>query len=101
MDLSQSQGEEAISSYDRVGKKQCDREEESPYIIDDLKSGKFILLLQETPKAKMSHCHAWSCMLYKRTGDPVIRSHYRFMLKDTLESPSMENDPYILDIEIC
>jgi hypothetical protein len=91
----------AVSSNGRVSKKQRDREEESRFIMDGLKSGNFILLLQETPKAKMSHCQAWRCMPRKRTGDPVIRSHYRFMRKDTSVSSGIEKDPYILDIEIC
>ncbi|EED17286.1 hypothetical protein TSTA_111300 [Talaromyces stipitatus ATCC 10500] len=93
MDLSQSQAEEAVPSNDRVCKKQRDREEESRYIIDDLKSGNFILLLQETPKVKMSHCQAWRCMPRKRTGKPVIKSHYRFMLKD-ISVPSKPKGEY-------
>jgi hypothetical protein len=95
MDLSQPQAEEAVTSNDRAGKKQRDREEETGYIIDDLKSGKSILLLQETPRVKMSHCQAWRCMPRKRTGKPVIKSHYRFMLKDISVPSSIENDPYI------
>jgi hypothetical protein len=101
MDLSQPQAEEAVTSNDRASKKQRDREEETGYIMDDLKSGKSILLLQETPRVKMSHCQAWRCIPRKRTGDPVIRSHYRFMRKDTSVSSGTEKDPYILDIEIC
>jgi hypothetical protein len=87
MDLSRPQAEEDVSSnkVNRVGRKQRDREEKAAYIIDDLKSEKFILLLQETPRIKMSHCKAWSC----------IKSHYRFMLKDISVSSSIENDPCI------
>jgi hypothetical protein len=81
MDLSQPQAEEADSSNDRVGKKQRDREEESRYIIDDLKSGKSIPLLQETPRVKISRCQAWRYMPRKRARKPVIKSHHRFMLK--------------------
>ncbi|KAI7976510.1 hypothetical protein EIK77_005434 [Talaromyces pinophilus] len=90
MDLSQPQAEDAASSNNRVGKKQRDREEGSRYIIDNLKSGNYILLLQETPKVKMSHCQAWHCMPRKQTRDPVIRSYYRFKLKDTSVSASNE-----------
>ena len=63
MDLSQPQTEEDVSSnkVNRVGNKQRDLKEESRYIMDDLKSGNFILLLQETPRVKMSHCQAWHC----------------------------------------
>ncbi|KAF3407818.1 hypothetical protein DPV78_000652 [Talaromyces pinophilus] len=82
MDLSQPQAEEGVTSNDRASKKQRDREEETGYIIDDLKSGKSILLLQETPRVKMSRCQAWRCMPHKQTGKPVIKSHYRFTLKD-------------------
>jgi hypothetical protein len=92
--------DEIPSSNDRVGKKQRDHEEESRYIIDDLKSGKFILLLQETPRVKMSRCKAWSCTSYKRTGKRVIKSHYRFMLKDISVSSSMGMILAFLNIEI-
>jgi hypothetical protein len=77
MDLSQPQAEDAVSSNGRVSENQRDHEAESRYIMDGLKSGNFILLLQETPKVKTSHCQAWRCMPRKRTGDPVIRSYYR------------------------
>jgi hypothetical protein len=90
MDLSQPQAEDAASSNNRVGKKQRDREEEPRYITDNLKSGNYSLLLQETPKVKISHCQAWRCMPRKQTGDLVIRSHYRFMLKDTSVSVGNE-----------
>ncbi|EED23173.1 conserved hypothetical protein [Talaromyces stipitatus ATCC 10500] len=93
MELPQPQAEEAVSSNDRVGKKQRDREEEAGYIMDDLKSGKSVLLLQETPKAKTSHCQSWRCMPRKRTGKPVIKSHYRFMLKD-ISVPSKRKAEY-------
>ena len=87
MDLSQPQTEEDVSSnkVNRVGNKQRDLKEESRYIMDDLKSVNFILFLQETPKVKMSRCQVRRCMPRKRTGKPVIKSHYRFMLKDISE----------------
>jgi hypothetical protein len=69
-------------------KRQRDREEEAAYMMDDLTSGNFLLFLQEVPKAKMSHCRAWSCMPYKRTGKPVIKSNYRFKLENVSASSS-------------
>jgi hypothetical protein len=95
MNLSQPQDEQAVSSnrVNGVGQKQREREEKAAHIIDGLKSGKCILLLQEVPKIKASHCRAWNCMPYKRTGDRVIRSEYRLMLKDVSFSSSMGNRP--------
>jgi hypothetical protein len=89
MDLSQPQAEDAVPTVESV---------KNSAIV---KSGNFIRLLQETPKVRMSHCQAWRCMPRKRTGDSVIRSNCRFMLRETSVSSSIEKDPYILDIEIC
>jgi hypothetical protein len=50
-------------------------------ILDDLRSGNRVLYLQEVPKVKVSHCRAWDCIPRRRTGEPIIRSYYRFALK--------------------
>ncbi|KAB8227152.1 uncharacterized protein BDW43DRAFT_304844 [Aspergillus alliaceus] len=37
-----------------------------------LRSGKYVLFLQEVPKIKTSHCRAWDCMPRRSTGNPII-----------------------------
>jgi hypothetical protein len=65
----------------RKRKRKIQGEEEEAYILDDLRSGDRVLYLQEVPKVKVSHCRAWDCMPRRRTGEPIIRSYYRFALK--------------------
>lgn len=55
--------------------------EEALFISKDIQSGERVLYLQEVPKIKASHCRAWSCILERRTHEPIIRSYYRFALK--------------------
>lgn len=65
----------------RKRKRKIQDEEEAAYILDDLRSGNRMLYLQEVPKVKVSYCRAWDCMPRRRTGEPIIRSYYRFALK--------------------
>ncbi|KAE8357596.1 hypothetical protein BDV27DRAFT_151195 [Aspergillus caelatus] len=57
------------------------REKQAALIEASLRSGKYALFLQEVPKIKTSHCRAWDCMPRRSTGNPIIRSYYRFALK--------------------
>lgn len=65
----------------RKRKSEIRDQEEAAYILDDLRSGNRVLYFQEVPKVKVSHCRAWNCMPRRRTGEPIIRSYYRFALK--------------------
>ncbi|RHZ66667.1 hypothetical protein CDV55_107595 [Aspergillus turcosus] len=56
-------------------------EEEAACILDDLPAGNRVLYLQEVPNVKVSHCRARDCMPRRWTGEPIIRSYYRFALK--------------------
>lgn len=56
-------------------------EEEAACILDDLPAGNRVLYLQEVPNVKVSHCRARDCMSRRWTGEPIIRSYYRFALK--------------------
>ncbi|KAH1400383.1 hypothetical protein KXW42_006950 [Aspergillus fumigatus] len=63
----------------RKRKREIRDQEEAAYILDDLRSGNRVLYLQEVPR--VSHCRAWNCMPRRRTGEPIIRSYYRFALR--------------------
>ncbi|GBF62892.1 hypothetical protein TMEN_5483 [Trichophyton mentagrophytes] len=89
-----SQQIQVVIPTKKARKWELEREEEAAFMRDQLKSGENVLLLQEVPKPKVSHCRAWNCMPERRTGKPTIRSYYRLALRAVSNSRSRSVEYY-------